>query len=117
LPPVIIADRAVVAPFVNAHLLADQGDARIRSQAKWTSLQRGIDRNGRLMGLRYSRNNVLRTKGRVTRCEDPGMARGIGNGIHNKHAVAVKLDAAVALNPGKTVLLANSHQHIVTFED
>src|SRR5579883_1467126 len=77
-------DLVVVAPLVDAHLLAHHIDGRQRTDVDVLAAEEHL---------------------RVSRAHRPGIDLG--------HVPFVELDADIALDPGKRILLANSDEHIV----
>ncbi len=72
-----------------------------------------IDRDRRLVAVRDGPDDVLGAEGGIATEEDVGPRRGHRHLIDHRHAVAVELDADVALDPRKRIFLADSHQHVV----
>ncbi len=108
----------VVAPLVDAHLLRHQVDhGRRARRACPRPLQEAVDRHRRLVPVGHGRDDVLRPEGRVAAEEHLGQ-RGLEAVLEQlRQAPPVERDAAVALDPGEGVLLADGHQHLVAVEE
>ena len=78
--------------------------------------QQLVDRERGLVAVRHRPDDVLRPEGGVAAEEHLGVGRAHGPGIDLGHAPLVELDADVALDPGKGVLLADRDQHVVARE-
>src|ERR1700684_4603993 len=61
-------------------------------------------------------DDVLRSEGRVAAEKHLWIARRHGLGIDLRHVPYVELDAAIALDPWKRILLADRDQHVVAGE-
>ena len=72
-----------------------------------------VDRHRRFVAVRDRPDDVFRPEGGVAAEEDLWMGRAHGAGIDLGHAVAVELDADVALDPRERVLLADGDQRVV----
>ena len=102
---------------MNAHFLAEQVHARRWALLYRLARQEEIDGDRGLMAMGHCRNNVLRTKGGVATKEDLGIA-GLERPLINlRHIPFAKLDAEIALDPRKGVVLANGNQHLVGLEE
>src|SRR5262245_38021967 len=109
-------DLVVVAPFVDAHLLAHDLDRRSRPVGDVLAVEHLVDRDGGLMAVRDGPDDVLRAKCRVATEEDFRMCGCHGRGVDLRHVPLIELDADVALDPGERVLLSDRNQHIVAGE-
>src|SRR5262245_2387502 len=108
-------DIVVVAPLVDAHLLADDIDHRQWPLVDVEAGTEAVDRKRGLVAMRYRPDDVLRAERRITAEEDFGIARGHRFRVDLGHVPLVELDADVALDPGKRVLLADRDQHVVAW--
>src|SRR3989441_4727362 len=109
-------DRVVVAPLVDAHLLAREVHDRRGTLLEVFAVKELVDRDRGVMPMGYSPDNVLRAEGRVAAEEDLRLRRLHGDLVHERHAVPVELDAGVALDPGEGVLLPHRDEHVVALE-
>ena len=75
-----------------------------------------VDRDRGLVAVRDGPDDVLRAERGVAAEEDVRQGRLHGRRVDNGHAPAVELDADVALDPGKGVLLPDRDQHVVARE-
>src|SRR5712691_6402629 len=103
-------DRVVVAPLVDAHLLAGEVHDGRGTLLEVFAVKELVDRDRGVMPMGYSPDNVLRAEGRVAAEEDLRLRRLHGDLVHERHAVLVELDARVALDPGEGVLLPHRDQ-------
>ena len=88
---------------------------RRRSLQQVLAAAKLVDGNCRVVRLGDSSNDVLRPQRRVTAKEDPRQRRLQGGFVEHRHARVVELQAKITLNPGKCILLADRHQHFITF--
>ena len=112
-----IRDRVVIAPLVNAHLLADQVGQRRQTILQVPALAEQIDRNRCFMALRHGGNDVLRAEGRITTEKHLRQGRLQRRLVQHRHIPLVKLQPDVLLDPGKGIFLADGHQHLVAFHE
>ena len=69
------------------------------------------------MAVGYRGDNIFRPEGGVTTKKHLGIG-GLESGlVHHRHIPLVELDTQVALYPGKGILLADGHQHIVRLHE
>ena len=68
----VINRNAVIAPFVDAHFLADQIDIGGRARLKILALTQQINRHRRLMPMRHGRDDIHRPKRRIPTKEHIG---------------------------------------------
>src|SRR6266498_18361 len=101
-------DRVVVAPLVDAHLLAREVHDRRGTLLEVFAVKELVDRDRGVMPMGYSPDNVLRAEGRVAAEEDLRLRRLHGDLVHERHAVLVELDAGVALEA--LIGLAGGHE-------
>jgi len=92
-------------------------DLRRRAHIDVLAAAQPVDRDRGFVAVRNRPNDVLRTESRVTAKEHSGMGRGHGLGIDPGHVPFVELDAAIALDPGEGVLLADGNQYVVAREN
>src|SRR6185312_3047228 len=109
----IVRDVVVVAPLVDAHLLAGEVDGRRRPVADILAMAEAVDRDRRLMGMRHRPDDVLRPEGGIAPEEDVGDGRLHRHGVDDGQAPFVEVEPDVALDPGEGVLLADGDQHVV----
>src|SRR6185437_1450956 len=110
-------DVVVVAPLVDAHLLAHHLDRRQWAVGHVLAGEHLVDRHGGLVAVRHRPDDVLRAEGGVAAEEHLRMRRGEGRLVDLGHApLVVELDADVALDPGERVLLADGDEHVVAGE-
>ena len=72
-----------------------------------------VDRQRGVMAVRHRPDDVLRAERGVAAEEHFRIGRAEGLGIDLRHVPLVEFDAAVALDPGEGVLLADRDQHVV----
>src|ERR1700730_15604721 len=89
----------VVAPLVDAHLLADQGHAGRRPVFDILAVAQFVDRDRAIVPVRHGPDDVLWPKGGVAAEEDIGQGRLHRLRVDLGHAPAVELDPDVALDP------------------
>src|SRR5580700_6493096 len=106
-------DLVVVRPFVDAHLLAGDGDLRRRADIDVLAAAEPIDRDGGLMAVRHRPDDILRPERGVAAEEHFWIGRGHGRGSDLRHIPLVERDAAIALDPGEGILLSDGDQHVV----
>src|SRR5208282_1827332 len=113
--PVALVERdlVVVAPFVDAHLLAGDGHLRRRPDVDVLAAAELVDRDRRLVAVCHRPDDVLRSERGVAAEEPFGMRRGHGRGVDLGHVPLVEFDAAIAFDPGKGVLLADRDQYVI----
>src|SRR5271169_3414241 len=109
----IIRNVVVIAPLVDAHLLADQSHAWRRPVADILAVAQFVDRNRGIVAVRDRPDDVFGTKGGVAAKEHLGQRRLHRLWIDFGHVPAVEFNADVALDPRKRVLLADRDQHVV----
>ena len=103
----------VVAPLVDAHLLAGDVDARRRALLDVLADQHLVDGDRGVMAVRGRPDDVLRPEGRVAAEEHLRLRALQGRLVELGQAPLVELDAGVRLDPGEGVLLADRDQHVV----
>src|SRR6266436_8346327 len=103
----------VVAPLVDAHLLAHHIDGGKRTDVDVLAAEHHVDRYGGLVAVGDRPDDVLRPECGVAAEEHPRVGRAHGLGIDRGHVPFVERDADVALDPGKRILLADGDEHIV----
>ena len=82
------------------------------------AVQQPVDRDRGLVAVRDRPDDVLGAEGRVAAEEDVRHAStGRSSLSSDRQAPLVELDAAVALDPGEGVLLADRDQHVVALEE
>src|SRR5690606_28020143 len=104
---------AVIAPFVNAHFLADQIRVGGWSLLKVLFLAKKMHGNSRLMAVCHRGNDILRPKSRISSEKYPWMGALEGCSVHNGHVPLIKFYSAVPFYPGECVFLTNANQHII----
>src|SRR5213594_421321 len=109
-------DRVVVAPLVDAHLLAREVYDRRRTFLQVLAVQELVYGNGRIVPVSDGPDNVLGAECRVAAEEHLRLRRLHRDLVHDRHAVRVELDSGVALDPGKGVLLPDRDQDVVALE-
>ena len=106
----LLGDHAGIAPFVDAHFLADQVGAWPGPVLQIMSLKKHIDGERGLVSLRHGGNDVLRAECGVAAEEYSGEGGLKGFVVDYRKAGFVELDADITLDPGKGVGLANGQQ-------
>ena len=106
-------DVVVVAPFVDAHLLRRDMHLGQRTLGDVLAGQQLVDRQRGVMAVRHRPDDVLRAERGVAAEEHLRIGRAHGLGIDLRHVPFVEFDAAIALDPGERVLLADRDQHVV----
>src|SRR5512139_784418 len=114
--PRVRHDLVVVDPLVDAHLLRNQVRHRRRAHGDVLALAEAVDGDGGVVAVGHGPDDVLGAERRVASEEDARQRRLQRLRIEHRHAPLVELDADVALDPGKGVLLAHGHQHLVAIE-
>src|SRR6266545_1217742 len=109
-------DLVVVAPLVDAHLLAREVHDRRRALPDVLAVEKLVDRDRGVVTVRHRPDDVLRAEGRVAAEEDLRLRGLHGDLVHDRHAVRVELDPGVALDPGKGVFLSDRDQDVVVLE-
>src|SRR5262252_9078484 len=110
----IVRDVVVVAPLVNAHLLADERHAGWRPLVHILAVAQFVDRDCRVMAVGDRPDDVLRSKSGIA-AEKYVRQRGLHRlRVDLGHVPAVELDADVTLDPREGVLLTDCDQTIVT---
>ena len=109
-------DVVVVAPLVDAHLLRNQGHPRRGAFRGVFLVEDLVDGDRGVVAVRDRPDDVLRAERRVAAEEDVGDGGLEGDFIENRQAPLVELDAGIALDPGKGVLLPDRDQHVVALE-
>src|SRR6266436_880491 len=106
-------DLVVVAPLVDAHLLAHHIDGWKRTNVNVLAGEHHVDRYGGLVAVGDRPDDVLRAECGVAAEEHLRVGRAHGLGIDFGHVPFVEFDADVALDPGKRILLADGDEDIV----
>jgi hypothetical protein len=101
---------------VDAHFLADDINHGRRTVVDVGAGAQVIDRERGVVAVSNRPNDVLGAEGGVAAEEDARMARRHRLRIDLGHVPLVKLDADIALDPRKSVLLADCDQHVVASE-
>ncbi len=109
----VVRDVVVVAPLVDAHLLADQGHAGRRPVVDILAVAQFVDRDRGVVAVRHGPDDVLRPEGGIAAEEDVGKGRLHRLPVDLGHAPAVELDADIALDPREGVFLAYRDQDVV----
>src|SRR6266700_3425753 len=109
----IVRDVVVVAPLVDAHLLAGQRDARRRPFADILGVAQFVDRYRRIMAVRDSPDDVFWAECRIAAEEHIRQARLHGFRVDLGHVPAVEFDTDIAFDPRKRVFLADRDEDIV----
>ena len=109
-------DVVVVAPLVDAHLLRRDVHLGQRTLGDVLAGEHLVDRQRGVMAVRDRPDDVLRAERGVAAEEHLRIGRAEGLRIDLGHVPLVELDAAVALDPGEGVLLADRDQHVVAFD-
>src|SRR5437016_5444190 len=112
----IVRDVVVVAPLVDAHLLAGQGDARRRSLADVLAMAQLVDRDRRVVPVRDGPDDVLWAERRIAAEEHVRQARLHRLGVDLGHVPAVELDADIAFDPRERIFLADRDQDIIAWD-
>jgi len=113
----VIVYLVIVAPLVDTHFLADQGNPGSRAPGGLFATAKQINGNSRLMAVGHGSDDIFRPKGGVATKEHARVGRLEGFLVQHRHTPFVEHDTDVALNPGEGVFLANCHQHIITGEE
>ena len=106
-------DVVVVAPLVDAHLLADHLDRRQRAVVDVLAGEELVDRYRGLVAVGHRPDDVLGAERGVAAEEDLRVGGGHGLRVDLGHVPLVEVDADVALDPGERVLLADGDQHVI----
>src|SRR6516165_4785499 len=109
----VVRDVVVVAPLVDAHLLADERYPGRRSVVDILAVAQFVDRDRGVVAVGNGPDDVLRPKRGVAAKEYFRQGRLHRLRIDLRHVPAVKLDADVALDPREGVLLTDRDQHVV----
>src|SRR6266446_6671554 len=109
-------DRVVVAPLVDAHLLAGEVYDRRRALAEVLAVEQLVDRDRCVVPVRHGPDNVLGTERRVAAEEDFRLCGLHRDFVDDRHAVLVELNSHVPLDPGECVLLPHRDEHVVALE-
>ena len=109
----VAGDVVVVAPLVDAHLLRRDMHFGKRPLGDVFARDHLVDRQRGIMAVRHRPDDVLRAERGVAAEEHFRIGRDEGLRIDLRHVPLVELDAAVALDPGEGVLLADRDQHVV----
>src|SRR3984893_17099517 len=112
----VVRDVVVVAPLVDAHLLADEGHAGRRPIVDILAVAQFVDRDRGIVAVRHGPDDVLRPEGCIAPKEDIGQGRLHRLGVDLWHAPAVEFDPDVALDPREGVLLADRDQDVVAWD-
>ena len=102
-----------VGPLVHAHLRGLQIHAIRQPVCHGLALAVLVDRNGGLVTVLDSPDDVLGTEGRIAAKENTGPGGLEGFLADLRHVPLVELDTQVALDPGKSVLLADGDDDVV----
>src|SRR5579875_1233745 len=106
----------VVAPFADAHFLAHEIHAVGGAVCYRKTLAILMNRNGSLMSVLNGPDDIFRPKGSITAEEYPGTRRLERDLIHHRRIPFAELDADIALNPGKCILLTDCENHVIRRE-
>src|SRR5260370_20390319 len=109
----VVGDVVVVAPLVDAHLLADEADVGRRPSAYVVATAEFVDGDRGIVPMRHSPDYVLGAEGGIAAEEHLRQSGLHGQRIDPWHAPAVELQANVALDPWEGVLLPDRDEHIV----
>ena len=110
----VYSDVVVIAPLVDAHLLADNVLQRRRAVIDVLAFQHFVNADRGVMAMRSGPNNVLRPKRSVAAKEHPRVAGLERDPVDLGHVPAlVPFQADIALDPGEGILLANGAEHVV----
>src|SRR6267378_3292980 len=109
-------DRVVVAPLVDAHLLAREVHHRRRTLLEVLAVEELVDRDRRVVAVRHGPDDVLGSECRVAAEEDFRLRGLHGHFVHDRHAVLVELNSHVPLDPGEGILLPHRDEHVVALE-
>ena len=109
----VAGDVVVIAPFVDAHLLRRDMHFGKRTLGDVLAGEQLVDRQRGVVAVRHRPDDVLRAERGVAAEEHLRIGRAQGLGIDLGHVPLVEFDAAVALDPGEGVLLADRDQHVV----
>src|SRR6266850_4795287 len=113
----VAGNLVVVAPLVDAHLLRQHGDAGCGALGDVFAVQQLLDGDRGVVPVRHRPDDVLRTEGRVAAEKYVGYRRLERRLVEDGQTPLVELDAALALDPGEGVLLADRDQHVVALEE
>src|ERR1700730_12877588 len=111
--PLVGRNLVVVAPLVDAHLLAHHVDGRERADVDVLAAEHHVDRHRSLVAVGDCPDDVLRPERGVAAEEYLRSGRAHGLGVDFGHVPFVELDADVALDPGEGVFLADRDEHVV----
>ena len=108
---------AVVAPLVNPHLLAHEGDPR-----GWTIMDvlppdKAIHGNGCLVPMSDGGDDVFRPESRIAAEEHSGVRALEGHGVDDGHVPFPEFEPDIPLDPGKGVVLTDGDDHVVGFKE
>src|SRR5512133_1439090 len=106
-----------VAPRMHADLGAHEVHAVRRPIRERDTLAVIVNRDRRLMAVLYGPDDVLRSPRRVAAEEDAWVVALHGRLVDNRHSVGVEVDADVALDPRKGVLLTDRENDVVARDD
>ncbi len=98
---------------MDAHLLADERGLRRRPGRNILASAEQVDGHRGLVTMRDGPDDVLRTEGGVTAEEDVWNGRLMRPRLQLRQTPAVELQADVALDPGKGVLLPDGDEDVV----
>ena len=110
-------DVVVVAPLVDAHLLAGEADARRRPLVHGLAAEKLVDGDRGLVPVGHGPDDVLGAEGRIASEEDVRQGGLEGLQVDDRHAPAIEVEAEVALDPGEGVLLADGDQDVVAGDE
>src|SRR3546814_13041081 len=118
LEPLVERDVVVVAPLVDAHLLADDIHHRGGADRGIAALEVGMDRDRGFVAVRDRPDDVLRAERRVAAEEHLRVGRAHGRLVDLRHATpVVEVDAAGAYVPGEGGLLSETSPDVVPREN
>src|SRR5262249_49360891 len=106
-------DLVVVAPFMDAHLLACHGDLRGRTHIDVLAAAQPVDGDRGFVTVRDRPDDVLGTERGIATEEHSRVRRAHGLGIDLRHVPFVELDAAIALDPRERILLSDRDKNVV----
>src|SRR5215475_1704370 len=106
-------DLVIVAPLVNAHLLADDLNRRQRPYLDRLAAAHLVNRERGFVAMGNGPDDVLRSERGIAAEENLWMRRSHRFGIHLGHIPLVEFDADVALDPWESVFLTDRDQDII----
>src|SRR5580692_5026558 len=108
-------DLIIVGPFVNAHLLAGDGNLWRRPDIDVLAAAEAIDRDRSFAAVRHRPDDILRSERSIAAEENLRIGGRHGLWIDLRHVPLVELNAAIAFDPRKRIFLADGDQDIIAW--